>query len=128
MRVVIGYSNTCSCTVKFTSKSSDIDDLTKIFVITISKTYRDWTELFCAEFVVCCVLKSPVELHRLACCRLPVVVVMLDVKGVRGCGVEAPPIRPWPLLGNGVLRGLGEGIGDTLEELCESECKEPVDW
>lgn len=30
--------------------------------------------------------------------------------------------------GNGVARGEGDGIGDTLLELWLSLCKEPVDW
>lgn len=67
-------------------------------------------------------LKSPVELHLLACCRDP---GEAD-RGVRDAGA-GDPRTACPLEGSGVLRGLGEGIGDTLLELWESECSEPVD-
>lgn len=58
-------------------------------------------------------LKSPVELHRFAECRFD---IETDVEG----GFET----------EGGLVGEGEGdvgTGETLLELGESECKDPVD-
>lgn len=62
------------------------------------------------------------ELHRLACWRLPVDTGLVD--GLLPVGVVAVGAAA----GNGVDLGLGEGMGETLLELWLSECKEPVDW